>query len=336
MLRGSEFLVRNLARAALLVLALMPALVYLLVKYNTAQQMAADDARVQSSRAGYVIATNPESWRYSTERLADQIAEIRHNGTHTILTDMDGSTVLRIGEICKACITGRAPLMDFGTVIGELRVYVNIAPIFIRSSLVGGFGLLFGLLLMNLLNRHVLIPLERIKIANVELAFYDPLTGLPNRRLLMDRIGHALATSTRSGRVGAIMFVDLDYFKNVNDTLGHDFGDLMLQQVAHRLESCVRAGDTVARLGGDEFVVMLEGLGENITEAAALAKSIGDKIISVLGLPYQLSSHECRCTSSIGVTFFKGSQLPIDELLKQSDIAMYRAKEAGRNTMSIF
>jgi len=336
MLRGSEALVRNLARTALFSLALMPALVYLLVKYNAAMQMAVDDARVQSNRAGHVIAANPESWRYATERLSDQIFEIRHRGTHTTLTGMDGMVLVRIGDACSLCITGRAPLMDFGKMAGELRVDVNAAPIFIRSALLGSMGFAVGLLLMSLLNRHVLIPLERIKIANLELAFYDPLTGLPNRRLLMDRIGHALAYSARGGRAGALLFVDLDNFKKVNDTFGHDIGDLMLQQVAQRLESNVRGGDTVARLGGDEFVVMLEGLSENALEAEAETKAIGEKILNVLGLPYQLVSQEYRCTPSIGATLFKGHQSTTDELLKQSDIAMYQAKKAGRNTMLIF
>lgn len=336
MLRGSEALVRNLARAALIGLALMPALVYLFVKYTVAQQMAVDDARVQSNRANHVIAVNPDSWRYATERLADQILEIRHDRTHTVLSDMDGKMLMRVGETCSYCITGRAPLMDFGKVVGELSVDIDAAPIFSRGALIGVLGMAIGLLLMSLLNRHVLIPLERIKIANLELAFYDPLTGLPNRRLLMDRIGHALAYSARSGRAGALLFVDLDHFKNVNDTLGHDIGDLMLQQVAQRLESNVRGGDTVARLGGDEFVVMLEGLSENVLEAVAEMKSIGEKILHAIGLPYQLAAYEYRCTPSIGATFFKGHQLPIDELLKQSDIAMYQAKKEGRNTLRIF
>jgi diguanylate cyclase (GGDEF)-like protein/PAS domain S-box-containing protein len=168
------------------------------------------------------------------------------------------------------------------------------------------------------------------------LAFYDPLTELPNRRLLLDRLHHALASSARSGKEGALLFIDLDNFKALNDTLGHDMGDLLLRQVAQRLTSCVREDDTVARLGGDEFVVMLEDLGVDDLEAAAQTEAVGEKILATLGRPYQLVAHEYRCTPSIGATLFNGHQLEQEELLKQADIAMYQAKKAGRNTVRFF
>lgn len=168
------------------------------------------------------------------------------------------------------------------------------------------------------------------------LAFYDPLTRLPNRRLLLDRLQQALASSARTRRVGALLFIDLDKFKILNDTFGHDMGDLLLQQVAQRLASSVREGDTVARLGGDEFVVMLEGLSEDIQEAASLTGIIGAKILATLNEPYTLADHSFSSTPSIGVTQFCGHGAAIDELLKQADMAMYKAKAAGRNTMRFF
>ncbi|WP_062188428.1 diguanylate cyclase domain-containing protein [Ferrovum myxofaciens] len=168
------------------------------------------------------------------------------------------------------------------------------------------------------------------------LAFYDPLTHLPNRRLLMDRFRQALASSARSGRGGALLFIDLDNFKNLNDTLGHDIGDLLLQQVALRLESCVRECDTVARLGGDEFVVMLEELSEHDVEAAEQTESVGSKIIAELNRSYQLATHTYHSTPSIGATIFSDHAESQDELLKQADIAMYQSKQAGRNTMRFF
>lgn len=177
------------------------------------------------------------------------------------------------------------------------------------------------------------------KIAEDEierLAFYDPLTQLPNRRLLLDRLQHALASSARSGRNGALLFIDLDNFKTLNDTLGHDKGDLLLQQVAQRLATCVREGDTVARLGGDEFVVMLEGLSQNAEEAATQTEIAGEKIVATLNQPYLLAGYEHRSTPSIGVTLFGGHQNAIDELLKQADLAMYQSKAAGRNTLRFF
>jgi diguanylate cyclase (GGDEF)-like protein/PAS domain S-box-containing protein len=173
---------------------------------------------------------------------------------------------------------------------------------------------------------------DQIKI----LAFYDSLTLLPNRRLLRDRLKQALSSSARSGRKGALLFIDLDNFKTLNDTLGHDIGDLLLKQVAQRLESCVREVDTVSRLGGDEFVVILENLSKLVLESATQTEMIGEKILASLGQPYQLAAHECRSTSSIGIALISGNQQGVDELLKQADIAMYQAKKAGRNTLRFF
>jgi diguanylate cyclase (GGDEF)-like protein/PAS domain S-box-containing protein len=168
------------------------------------------------------------------------------------------------------------------------------------------------------------------------LAFYDPLTGLPNRRLLWDRLKSALAYSHRSGRKGALLFIDIDKLKELNDTLGHDMGDLLLQQIAQRLEPCVRECDTVARLSGDEFVVMLEDLNDQALEAAAQTKVIGNKILATINQPYQLSTHDYHGTPSIGATLFNGHEQSIEELIKQADIAMYHAKSSGRNTLRFF
>ena len=168
------------------------------------------------------------------------------------------------------------------------------------------------------------------------LAFYDFLTGLPNRRLLIDRLKQAMAGSVRSGKEGALLFIDLDDFKTLNDSLGHDMGDLLLKQVAQRLETCVREGDTVARFGGDEFVVMLEDLSEQSMESAAQTKAVGEKILSTLNLPYQLGSYVSHSTPSIGATLFVDHNASVDELVKQADIAMYQAKKAGRNTLRFF
>lgn len=168
------------------------------------------------------------------------------------------------------------------------------------------------------------------------LAFYDPLTHLPNRRLLLERLQLALASCARSGKKTALLFIDLDHFKTLNDTLGHDFGDMLLQQVAERLTVCLRKGDTVARIGGDEFVVILEGLSKTNLEAAAETKIVGEKILATLNQPYQLGQHEYLSTPSIGVTMIEDQQSSIDELLKQADIAMYQSKMSGRNALHFF
>lgn len=168
------------------------------------------------------------------------------------------------------------------------------------------------------------------------MAFYDPLTRLPNRRLLEDRLHQALAISLRSKREGALLFIDLDNFKTVNDTLGHDKGDELLQQVAKRLTASVRESDTVARLGGDEFVVMLEELSENRSEAATQTRFVGKKILDALDAPYKLAAHDVECSASIGVTLFGDHRQNMHDILKQADLAMYRVKTGGRNGIRFF
>lgn len=168
------------------------------------------------------------------------------------------------------------------------------------------------------------------------LAFYDPLTGLPNRRLLTDRLQQAMASSSRDHHRRALLFVDLDDFKTLNDTLGHQTGDMLLQEVAQRLTGCIREADTVARLGGDEFLVMLEDLSETPEEAAAQAKCVSEKILAAIGQPYLLDNHECFSTCSIGITVFGVQREGVNEVLQQADIAMYQAKAAGRNAIRFF
>ena len=189
---------------------------------------------------------------------------------------------------------------------------------------------------------------ERKSVENElrNLAFYDPLTRLPNRRLLLDRLQQALTASTRSGMAGAVMLVDLDNFKALNDSLGHDIGDQVLIEAARRMESSVRQGDTVARMGGDEFVIMLEGLDKGL--AAVQAQSIAEKVLAALNRTHTLTYHgpqedqkqqktiEYRCSSSIGISIFLGDQDSVAALMKKADLAMYQSKQTGRNAVSFF
>nr|WP_267877701.1 bifunctional diguanylate cyclase/phosphodiesterase [Duganella guangzhouensis] len=185
-----------------------------------------------------------------------------------------------------------------------------------------------------------LTDITRSKAASDEirnLAFFDPLTRLPNRRMLQERLRQVLAASNLHDSYGALVFIDLDNFKTLNDTLGHNVGDLLLQQVGARLLASMRQGDTVARLGGDEFVVLLERMSSDRMEAAAQTEALGAKILEVLNRPYMLAGHPCYSTPSIGATLFHhGRPAHPDELLKQADIAMYQAKQAGRNGMRFF
>jgi diguanylate cyclase (GGDEF)-like protein/PAS domain S-box-containing protein len=168
------------------------------------------------------------------------------------------------------------------------------------------------------------------------LAFYDQLTGLPNRTLLADRLKQTLTASSRSGICGALLFIDLDHFKTLNDTQGHDIGDMQLKQVAARLTTCVREGDTVARVGGDEFVVILAGMSKSEIEAATDTEIVATKILAALNQPYPLGDLSHSSSASIGATLFRGTRASIDDLMKQADMAMYRAKDAGRNALCFF
>lgn len=168
------------------------------------------------------------------------------------------------------------------------------------------------------------------------LAFYDALTQLPNRQLLMSRLRHALTQREGVASVGALMFIDLDHFKLLNDSMGHYRGDMLLRHAATRLHNCIGAKDTVARLGGDEFVVMLQDLGESVQQATDQAREVGQRILHALGEPYDLAGYAYHGTCSIGITAFGPHEIEIEDLLKQADLAMYQAKSAGRNTMCFF
>jgi diguanylate cyclase (GGDEF)-like protein/PAS domain S-box-containing protein len=168
------------------------------------------------------------------------------------------------------------------------------------------------------------------------LAFYDPLTSLPNRRLLLDRLQHAFAASNRHHNYGALLFIDLDNFKTLNDTRGHNIGDLLLVEVASRLHACVREADTVARLGGDEFVVLLEKLSEDPLQAAAETDAVCDQILAAFRQPYSLKGYEYYGSASIGISLFRNQEATVNEILKRADTAMYQAKSAGRNTLRFY
>ena len=168
------------------------------------------------------------------------------------------------------------------------------------------------------------------------LAFYDPLTQLPNRRLLQDRLGQALAGSRRSHHYGALLFLDLDNFKALNDTRGHQAGDQLLVETGRRIQKNLRAGDTVARLGGDEFLIILEDLSTGIQDAAVQTREVGEKIREALAEPYVLAGREFHCAASLGATLFFDRTESVETLLKHADLAMYKAKSAGRNTLRFF
>jgi diguanylate cyclase (GGDEF)-like protein len=231
----------------------------------------------------------------------------------------------------------------FFTVVPMLVVLFMMGdPVSMATSFAGVVYILFIIfsvrnfhrnLIDGVILRHEAIGREtEIK----QLAFYDALTNLPNRRLLLDRLNRALALTARTNQRGALLFLDLDHFKELNDTLGHDMGDLLLKQVAERLTKCVRETDSVARFGGDEFVVMLEGLSVDTSEAAEQVQHVTKQINTSLNQPFKLKNYEYQCTPSIGVAMFGEHGNSPDDILKHADIAMYQAKKAGRNITKMF
>ena len=170
----------------------------------------------------------------------------------------------------------------------------------------------------------------------LQLAYYDPLTGLPNRRLLYERISHCLGLHDRTGRTGALLFLDMDNFKDLNDSRGHAVGDQLLQQVAARLRACTRDIDTVARLGGDEFVILLESSGDDGQQAHQHAEIVGNKILGALREPFEVGGAAHHASCSIGITLCTGQKDELDDLMRRGDLAMYEAKRQGRNTLRFF
>ncbi len=247
------------------------------------------------------------------------------------LTDiMSAEAVLRCLESDRACLGQDEPHLSHEvlTFVDGRQHLMEVT----KAKLLDDAGDIAGII-------GIAIDVTERRAAELEvrnLAFFDPLTGLPNRRLLMDRLHHALLSCVRSDRHGALLLIDLDNFKTLNDTLGHDVGDLLLKQVAERLDACVREGDTVARMGGDEFVIILENLNGQPQEAAFQVEALGEKILAVLNQPYRLGNHDRHSTPSIGVALFAGNKISIDELMKRADIAMYSAKKAGRNAIRFF
>ena len=194
---------------------------------------------------------------------------------------------------------------------------------------------------LQLENANRVLSEENAKLKAAEkriqhLAYFDLLTNLPNRRFLMDRLQQSLAANARLKSNGALLYIDLDNFKTLNDTRGHSVGDILLAEVAKRLRTCLRDGDTLARIGGDEFVVILENLDNDLSKAAILAEAVCGKIIASIQSPFLLDGYTYHCSTSIGVALFSNTTFTIDELLQRADIAMYQAKAAGRNTSRFY
>ena len=335
-----EFVANSLAYAAIVSSGVMPAIVYFLVGFFGAQQLAIQDSRIQAKHVSRIIANNPDGWRFAHERLIDQVLGIQRAKTSTRLLDNDAKDIVGlVGDPCaQFCVSAQSELKDFGETVGTLIVDSDISELVATSGAFAFFGLGISILLTIIFKTKILHPLLKTRILNEELAFHDALTGVANRRLLMDRLGHSIHSSQRANKAGALLFLDLDNFKVLNDTLGHDAGDCLLVAVAERLKVCVRQEDTIARLGGDEFSVMLQDLSIDERTAASQAELVAEKIRTMLSKPYVVTagglSH--RCTVSIGIALFSDAQQNTELLFKQADLALYQAKSAGKNAVRFF
>jgi diguanylate cyclase (GGDEF)-like protein/PAS domain S-box-containing protein len=286
--------------------------------FNAQEGMIVTDTKgvILSANRAFVNLT-----RYTTEELVGQTAHLfrAHRRDPDFYRSMwnsvqttggwqgDMSLRTKAGERCARWLTISAVKNEAGEVTNYIGSYYDISKL-----------------------KHAE---EKIR----ELAFFDQLTGLPNRVLLIDRVRQALNSNARNKSYGALLFIDLDNFKTLNDSLGHDMGDQLLKKAAQRILRCVRTDDTVARFGGDEFVVLLANLGTKKAKAAALqAEAIGEKILAAFVETFQLDPYEYPCTPSVGVTLFSPEDRNVDELLKRADLAMYDAKTAGRNGLRFY
>jgi diguanylate cyclase (GGDEF)-like protein len=302
---------------------------------------------------GQVVDFSPENTKYSYENLrASDTLFSRHLKSgksvnfyqdYSQLTREESMVVLHTMSF-NGIDTDKLLILELGhsleNIYADWRTGATLSFGFFLLASIAGFLLIYQVERQQRLRSEHFLELQSSREKTEEdiyhLAYFDSLTNLPNRRMLMERLKQALATTRRHNGLCALIFIDLDYFKTLNDTHGHLIGDQLLQQVAKRLISCVRQDDTLARLGGDEFVVMLENLSDREVAATQQAEVVGKKILSTLGDPYILDTHSHLSTCSIGITLFNVNKDVSDEPLKRADMAMYQAKAAGRNNIRFF
>ena len=287
----------------------------------------------------------PDEWEIkalkSFEQGANELMEVANIGDVTYLRLMKP---LFITEGCLKCHAIQG--YKVGEVRGGIGAYVKMRPYteeqskrVYELSLTHGVIWLFGLIGLGVVSSREKIGHDQRLIDDAEiyfLAYHDTLTKLPNRRLMLDKIKKALSASATSQLFGAVFFVDLDNFKTVNDTLGHEYGDLLLVEVSTRIKDCVSNRDTVARMGGDDFVVLLESVDVDFQQATQKVAKIAEEIRRALISPYDLNKKEYASSASIGVSIYRGEEVSISSLLKHTDMAMYRAKESGRDAVRFF
>ncbi|OZA50061.1 MAG: hypothetical protein B7X73_06980 [Methylophilales bacterium 39-45-7] len=287
--------------------------------HNEAQLDTIVPIRIDQSVVGYARVLS------NTAFIQQESARLLHNiGLYALIAVLVGGLITWL--LLRGMVSQLSQLATAAQAITQGSLQVKL-PKFNGHDEIATLGKAFELMIQSLK--------AQIKELSYQ-ASHDSLTQLPNRAILVDRLHQAFERSQQTKHHVAIMFIDLDHFKTLNDTKGHSMGDLLLIEVANRLQTCMRGGDTLARLGGDEFVVILQDLNEDVSQAAIQAEVVAAKIISVVNQPYYLDSYLYHSSTSIGVCLFRNQEITVDELLKRADIAMYQAKNAGRNTLRFY
>ena len=313
--------------------------------YQSTISILTTETEINARLVSHLINANPELWKAETLRLEDLLRRRPGNRTPETrsVVDLAGTVVSEVNDPMSWPLIGRSsPVHDAGQVVGDLKIQRSLRPLLTQVAGFGLLGVLLGLAVFAVLKWLPLRALQRARKRLIHEATHDALTGLPNRVLFLSRLEHAMERAGKAQRPMALFFMDLDKFKDINDSLGHEVGDQVLRHVADALGHCLtdgaahgrRWGDavyTVARLGGDEFTVIVESAG-GVEDTAALAS----RILGVLQQPSTIAGHEFMLSASIGIAMFPQDDVDVEGLLRQADMAMYRAKDLGRNTHHFF
>jgi diguanylate cyclase (GGDEF)-like protein len=311
---------------------------YLYFGYQQATGAISAESVLLSQEITRLVSSNPDYWQFETIRIEELIGRHQHDpgGDSRRVTDRSGNLVAGSSTIAPdnywPILSQRQSLYDYGVAAGYLDITYSLKTLYSTTLLVALFSIFAGLLIYWGLRVLPLRSLERAWDRLSFLASHDALTGLPNRVLFLDRLEQSLSRAQRRGRVVTVHSIDLDYFKDVNDTLGHAAGDSVLRQAAERMTACVRPEDTVARLSGDEFAI-IQNDSENATAAAVLAARVIDR----LSAPFHLNGQDVIIAASVGMaSSTPGAEIGAGELLKNADLALYKSKASGRSTYHFF
>ena len=331
-------LAKWLAAVAALAISLGAPAGYLYFGYQQATGSLSAESFLMAQQITQLINSNPDYWQFETIRIEEMIGRHHHDSggdDHRVVSN-SGKLIAESSTIAPGSpwptVTRQETLHDYGVAVGHLDITYSLENLYKVALLVAVFSCIAGLLIYWGLRVLPLRSLERAWNRLSFLASHDALTGLPNRVLFIDRLEQSLSRTRRNDQIVTVHSIDLDHFKDVNDTLGHAAGDDLLRQAAERMKACVREQDTIARLSGDEFAIIQDD-SENATAAATLAA----RVIDTLSAPFDLNGQEAIIAASVGMaSIAPGAQIGADQLLKNADLALYKSKTSGRGTYHFF